>query len=111
MDSATFLVMIQKRATRTNSAADPLKEAQKFIDEYGSTGEGQALRRVVEALWTGKGDFSESDLASFSAKSLALIPALVNTRIEGRYSEWQWHRASCHPPWRFLLDLHKKLDP
>lgn len=108
MDAAAFFLTIKNRAPRTEPATDPLKEAQKFIDDFGATGEGQALRRVVEALWTGSGEFEDSEISSFSAKSLSLISALVVARTEGRYSEWKWHRASCYPPWRFLLDLHKK---
>lgn len=108
MNAAEFFSLIEKRAPETYAAEDPLMQAQRFIDDNGMTGEGRALRHVVEALWTGKGEFEETDMASFGAKSLALIVDLVAARTDGRYPEWKWHRASCYPPWRFLLDLHKK---
>ena len=53
----------------------------------GETGEGQALRRVVETLATGAGDFDESEVWLFSAETLALVSALVEARMEGRYSD------------------------
>jgi hypothetical protein len=64
----------------------------------------------VRALWKGEGEFTESDIWSFSNKRLALVSALIDARMENRYPEWQWHLASSYPPWRFLLDLQNKLE-
>ena len=56
----------------------------------GETGEGQALRRVIETLETGAGDFAESDVWLFSAETLALVDALVDARLEGLYPDGDW---------------------
>jgi hypothetical protein len=96
------------QTTTASALEDPLNQAQRFIDCRGTTGEGKALLAVVKALWKGTGQFDEKDLYSLSSDSLALVAALVEARANGRYPEWKWHRASCYPSWRFLLDLHKQ---
>src|SRR5258706_227909 len=108
MNAAEFLVELRRRAPLCAAPEEPLERAQQFIDANGYTGEGRALLAVIKALWTGEGRFSISDLHSFSNKSLALIPSLIDARLAGRYPEWRWHRASSYPPWRFLRDLQKK---
>lgn len=108
MDTADFLAILGQVGPAPSVTEDPLKQAQRFIDLNGETGEGRVLLSVVKALWTGEGTFSESDLYSLGSNSRALISALSEARVEGRYPEWRWHRASSYPPWRFLLDLQKK---
>lgn len=108
MHAGGFFVRLKRKARGETIYDDPLKEAQQFIDQHGKTGQGDALRRVVEALWRENGEFSESDIAFFSSPLLDLISQLIDARITGRYPEWQWERASCHPPWHFLLALHKR---
>jgi hypothetical protein len=47
MNAAAFLVALRRRARATSPARDPLAEARRFLDDYGETGEGQALRRIM----------------------------------------------------------------
>ena len=42
---------------------------------------------------TMQGEFSEAELWLFSAETLALVGALVEARIEGRYSKMEWHQV------------------
>ncbi len=90
MNAAAFLVALRRRARAVSPVRDPLAEARRFLDARGETGEGQALRRVIETLATGAGDFSESEVWLFSAETLALVDALVEARLQGRYPETNW---------------------
>jgi hypothetical protein len=90
MNAAAFLVALRRRACTTSSARDPLAEALTFLDAHGDTAEGQALRRVMDTLASGKGEFAESEVWLFSAETLALVAALVEARIEGRYPDAEW---------------------
>jgi len=69
-------------------------EARRFLDAHGETMEGQALGKVIETLATGTGEFSESDVWLFSAERLALVDALVEACMEGRYSDEEWRQAT-----------------
>jgi hypothetical protein len=90
MNAAAFLVALRRRARVTSPARDPLAEATRFFDAHGETGEGQALRRVIDTLASGNGEFAESEVWLFSAETLPLVAALVDSRIEGRYPELEW---------------------
>ena len=94
MNAAAFLVELRRRDPAVSPIRDPLAEARRFLDAHGETGEGQALRRVVETLATGSGDFAESDVWLFSGETLALVSALVEARMEGRYMEGEWRQAT-----------------
>ncbi len=92
MNAAAFLVALRRRARYSSPARDPLAEARRFLDARGETGEGRALRKVIETLATGAGDFAESEVWLFSAETLALVDALVEARLEGRYPDGDWRR-------------------
>ena len=92
MNAAAFLVVLRRRARATSPARDPLAAARRFLDEFGETGEGQALRRVIDTLASGNGEVAESEVWLFSAETLALIAALVEARIERRYPDAEWRR-------------------
>ena len=92
MNAAAFLVALRRRARAISPVRDPLAEAHRFLDTSRETGEGQALRRVIETLATGTGDFDESEVWLFSAETLALVAALVEARLEGRYPDGDWWR-------------------
>ncbi len=92
MNAAAFLVALRRRPRYASPARDPLAEARRFLDERGETGEGQALRRVIETLATGTGDFDESEVWLFSAETLALVDALVEARLKGLYPDEEWRR-------------------
>jgi hypothetical protein len=78
-------VALRRRARSTSPAQDRLAEAQRFPDENGETGEGRALRKVIETLISGTGDFDESEEWSYSNATLELVAALLEERLEGRY--------------------------
>ena len=84
MDAAAFLVALRRRGCATSPARDPLAEARRFLDAHGETGEGQALRRVMDTLASGNGEFAESEVWLFSAETLALVAALVEARERHR---------------------------
>ena len=90
MNGATFLLALRHRTRTVSPVRDPLAEARRFLDAHGETGEGQELRRVIETLTTGAGDFAESAVWLFSAETLALVSALVEARMEGLYPEGGW---------------------
>ena len=90
MNAAAFLVALRRRARYVSTVRDPLAEARRFLDAHGETGEGRALRRVIETLATGTGDFAESEVWLFSAETLALIDALAEARLQGRYPDGDW---------------------
>ena len=93
MNAAAFLVALRRRARAVSPVRDPLAEAHRFLDAQGETGEGQALRKVIETMANGTGEFSESDVWLFSAERLALVSALVEACMEGRYAEGDWRGA------------------
>jgi hypothetical protein len=92
MNAAAFLVALRCRANTVSPVRDPLAEARRFLDARGETAEGRALRRVIETLATGAGEFSESDVWLFSAERLALVSALVEARLQGLYPDGEWRR-------------------
>ncbi len=92
MNAAAFLVAFRRRARAVYPVRDPLTEARRCLDARGETGEGQALRRVIETLATGAGDFDESEVWLFSSETLALVSALVEARLQGLYPDGDWRR-------------------
>ncbi len=92
MVSAAFLVTLRRRARAVSPVRDALAEARRFLDASGETREGQALRKVIETLATGTGDFDESEVWLFSAETLALAAALVEARLQGLYPDGDWRR-------------------
>ena len=97
MNAAAFLLTLRRRARAVSPDRDPLAEARRFLDARGETGEGRAFRRVIEILATGAGDFAESDVWLFSADTLALMAALVEARLQGRYPDGDWRRKQREP--------------
>ena len=85
MKAAAFLSLLKRRANAASEARDPLAEAQRFLQERGDTAEGQALRRVIETLIAGSGEFAESEVWLFSQDTLPLVAALIDARTGGGY--------------------------
>ena len=95
MDATTFLTALSRRSTESKWPSDPLASATWFLAQHSETAEGRALRRVLQALTSGNGDFTESDVWLFSTETLSLVSALIDARLSGRYQEEAWQRA-CH---------------
>lgn len=91
MDAGKFLLALGRRTQLGCNVRDPLAEARRIIGKNPDTGESQALRKVIAALATTRGEFSDSELWLFSAETCALVAALINARFEGRYSNQEWH--------------------
>jgi hypothetical protein len=89
MNAAAFLLALRRRTREVSNARDPLAEARSFLDA-GETAEGQALRKVLRSLATKDVEFAESEVWLFSPGTLALVAALVESRIEGLYPELDW---------------------
>ncbi len=93
MKAAAFLLALSRRTPTISPSRDPLADARCFVLAHGETGEGRALRRIINLLATGEGEFLEADVWHFSAETLALVAALVDARIAGiPYSEVEWWR-------------------
>jgi hypothetical protein len=90
MDADSFLLEIKRRAADRDLSKDPLSKAILLLAGTALTAEGQALKRVLDALATGGGSFRESEVYLFSASSLALVAALIDARFAGQYQEADW---------------------
>lgn len=96
MDAAPFITTLRRRARFISSHPDPLFGAYRFLREYGDTGEGQILRRVIATLATGNGEYSESDLYLISERMLAVLVALIQARDHNFYTEAEWRGNFAH---------------
>ena len=96
MDATSFNLEIKRRASNLNSPADPLFDAVVLLAEIAPTAEGQALKRILEALATREGSFQESDLNLFSPGTLVLVSALIDARLTDRYRESEWNLSFCY---------------
>lgn len=90
MDAATFITALKRRAHAISSHPDPLVGAFRFLEENQDTGEGRMLRRIIDTLATGGGEYTESDLYLVSDKMLAVVMALIDAREREFYSEEEW---------------------
>lgn len=90
MDLATFLNSIKQRTRFTSTARDPLAAAWSDLDKHGETAEAAALRKVIRALASRNGEFSDSEVWLFGTETMTLVAALADARMEGRYSELDW---------------------
>ncbi len=95
MYAADFLIELRLRTRKPCLSRDPLAEARRFLTEHGDTAEGPALRRILDALISGNGEFAESDVWLFSADTLGLVDALCEARTNGGlyYSEDDFRAA------------------
>ena len=85
MNAAAFLLALRRGANAASDVRDPLAEAKQFLGKHGHTAEGMALRKVMNALITGNGEFSESEVCLYSQDTLPLVAALIDARTGGGY--------------------------
>jgi hypothetical protein len=90
MDAASFMLEIKRRTANRDSSRDPLFKAIEILAGIAPTAEGQALKRVLDALATREGSFRESDVYLFSSGTLALVATLMEARLADRYRESEW---------------------
>jgi hypothetical protein len=55
----------------------------RFVADHPDTPEAKVLARIIAAIDSGVGEFSESDVYALSTRSLALVAAMVDTAMEG----------------------------
>lgn len=93
MDAAAFLASIKLRASQSAAYDDPLAEVVLLIQQSPDTSECRALRKLLHVLATKAGTFREAEAWLFSGEIAGLTAALIDARIEGRYTEEEWQRA------------------
>jgi hypothetical protein len=98
MDNAAFFAEVKRRVSRACLAPDPLVEARRFMQESGSTGEGQMVRKAVQALGGNAGEFGDSDVHRLGADALALVSALADAKMRRRYRDAEWLAAVAVDP-------------
>lgn len=67
-----------------------------LIQRNPDTAESRGLRKLLHTLASMQGTFRESEAWLFSGEISDLTAALIESRLEGRYSDEEWHRA-CAP--------------
>lgn len=93
MDTAAFLAALKKRARSDAEYADPLATAVLLVQFNPYTTESRALRKLLKTLATTQGVFRESEAWLFSGEVSGLTAALIDARLEGRYSDEEWQHA------------------
>ncbi len=93
MDAAAFLASLKRRASSDTEYVDPLATAVLLLQLNPKTAECRALRKLLLTLATKQGTFRESEAWLFSGEMSGLTAALIDARIEGRYSDEEWQRA------------------
>lgn len=80
---------IQRRsaAIESRSLRDPLAATASLIAAEPATPRARVLVRILRALQTGSGGFSEIELWSLDSEANNLVTALVDDRLKGRYTE------------------------
>lgn len=96
MNTAAFLASLKRRTSVETEYADPLATARLLVQLNPHTAECRALRKLLQTLTTMEGTFRESEAWLFSGEISGLTAALINARLEGRYSDEEWQRA-CLP--------------
>jgi hypothetical protein len=94
LNTARFLIEVQRRAGRPADVRDSLAVTKAFIAAYPTSPEAQVLRRLIRALVTGSGLFSREDVQSLSPKGAQLAAALVDAQFRDFYTEKQWRSAA-----------------
>lgn len=72
---------------------DPLAALAEIVNASPATPEAKTLRKVAESIWSDTGTVTETEIFSLDRRSLALVTALAEDRIESRYSEHEWQAA------------------
>lgn len=93
MDAAEFLTSIKRRASQDAAFEDPLAEVVQLIEQSPDTAECLALRKLIHVLTTKQGTFREAEAWLFSGRIAGLTAALIDARLDGRYTEEEWQRA------------------
>jgi len=94
MDAARFLLEIQRKAGQPADVRDPLAVARTFLRSCPDTPGAHGLRRVIRALVSGRGMFTQADLDALTEDYAGLAPALVDAHLRGVYSENEWRSAA-----------------
>lgn len=69
---------------------DPLATIAEIVSAGPDTPETRTLRKVVRAVSTDGGDFDAGEIFTLDRRSMALVAALFEDRVQGRYSDEEW---------------------
>lgn len=94
MNTARFLIEVQRHAGRAADVRDPLAIARAFISAYPTSPEALVLRRLIRALVSGIGLFSRDDVRALSPAGAQLAAALIDAQLRALYTENQWRSAA-----------------
>lgn len=72
---------------------DPLAAIVEIVKANRHTPEARTLAAVVVALWANTGKLSENAVYTLDRRSCALVAALFEDRVQGRYSKAEWLAA------------------
>jgi hypothetical protein len=70
--------------------ADPLSAAQAFLCANRGKPEAHALRCALSIIATWRGSFRDAQLWLLGPQSSAILAALIDARLAGRYTEHDW---------------------
>lgn len=93
MDTAAFLASLKLRASPGTAYPDPLATARLLVQFNPNTAECRALRKLLKILAMDQGTFQEPEAWLFSGEISGLTAALIDARLEGRYSDEEWQRS------------------
>ncbi len=94
MNTARFLIEVQRVAGRPADVRDPLAVAKAFLAACPLSPEAQVLRRLIRALVSGRGMFGRDDLEALSPEGARLAAALVDAQMRALYAEKAWRSAA-----------------
>ncbi len=72
---------------------DPLNAIVVAIKAAQDTPEARTLAMLVKGIKSDSGAFAETDIYNLDRRSLALVVALAEDRVQGRYSHEEWEAA------------------
>jgi len=62
----------------------------EIVDASPDTPEARTLRKAAKSIWTDTSELVETTIYSLDRRSLAIVRALADDRVPGRYSEQEW---------------------
>jgi hypothetical protein len=73
--------------------SDPLKTIVETVCNEAATPRARTLAKVVQAIHADAPNLIECEVFTLDRQALALVAALANDRVEGRYTPAEWTRA------------------
>lgn len=93
MDTARFLIEVQRKAGQPADVRDPLAVTRVFLGACSDGSEATVLRRLIRALVSGRGLFSRADIDALTNYGARLGAALIDAHLRGFYKDAEWRAA------------------